>query len=236
MSDVNSGLNSIVASMRTSQTRMEAITTNLSNLSTPGYKKVGTAVRAFQVPGQPDGTLEIVARSQVDFVQGNLQSSSNPYHLALQGPGFFAVEGYDGELFTRRGTFRVDDQGVLQTDEGFAVAWEGRQGRVDPVGEAVTIDGTGVVRQGNENIGTLRVVDFDRPDQLTQIGGGYYQAGRGLRETKTEAVVYQSTIEASNVAGVEELVNMINVQRNFESATQMMKMVDESYKRLNQAR
>jgi len=222
--------------MRTSQTRMEAITTNLSNLSTPGYKKVGTAVRAFQVPGQPAGSHELVTRSQVDFVQGNLQSSSNPYHLGLQGPGFFAVEGMDGELFTRRGTFRVDDQGVLQTDEGFAVAWDGRQGRIDAVGAAVTIDGAGVVRQGNNNIGTLRIVDFDRPDKLAQIGGGYYQANPQTRETKTEAVVYQSTIEASNVAGVEELVNMINVQRSFESATQMMKMVDDSYKRLNQAR
>ncbi|MCA8980867.1 MAG: flagellar hook basal-body protein [Planctomycetes bacterium] len=222
--------------MRTSQTRMEAITTNLSNLSTPGYKKVGTSVRAFQVPGQPVGANELVTRVQVDFVQGNLQASSNPYHLGLQGPGFFAVEGLDGELYTRRGTFRVDDQGVLQTDEGFPIAWQGRGGKIDAVGAPVTIDGSGVVRQGNNNIGTLRIVDFDRPDKLEQIGGGYFQATPETRETPTEAVIYQSTLETSNVAGVEELVNMINVQRSFESATQMMKMVDESYKRLNQAR
>ena len=82
----------------------------------------------------------------------------------------------------------------------------------------------------------LRIVDFDRPDKLEQIGGGYFQATPETRETPTEAVIYQSTLETSNVAGVEELVNMINVQRSFESATQMMKMVDESYKRLNQAR
>jgi len=222
--------------MRASQKRMEAITTNLSNLSTPGYKRVGTAVRAFQVPGQPVGTVEIRSRSQVSFVQGALQDSSNPYYLGLEGPGFFGVEGPEGEMFTRRGTFRVDDQGVLQTDEGFPVAFEGAQGRIDPVGLPVTIDGSGVVRQGDEDLGTLRLVDFERPDKLARVGGGYYVGTREAQETVTEAVVHQGALESSNVTGVEELVSMINVQRSFEAATQMMKLVDESYRRLNQAR
>lgn len=233
---MNSGLYSTVSAMRTAQSRMEAITTNLSNLTTPGYKKVGTSVRAFQVPGQPAGEHNIVAGVRVDFEQGNLESSSSPYHVALMGPGFFAVEGTDGEMFTRRGTFRVDDRGVLQSDEGFPVAWKGLRGRVDPVGLPVTIDGAGVVRQGQNVIGTLKVVDFDSPDRLTRIGGGYFLANGNTRETPTDAVVHQSMLETANVAGVEELVNMINVQRSFESATQMMKMLDQSYQRLNQAR
>jgi flagellar basal body rod protein FlgG len=233
---VNIGLYSGVSSGRAIERRMESVTANLANVDTPGYKRVSTATKAFQVPGGGPGDIELSATSVTDFSQGDLRPSASPFHLALMGQGFFAVEGTDGELYTRRGSFHVDQTGMLLTDEGYPVAWESNPTAIEPTGDLVTVDGSGLVRQGNLEIGRIRFVDFARPERLQTIGGGYFQAGPGTAEQPPDAVVYQHHLEASNVSGIDELVGMITMQRSFESAKSVMQLIDQSYGRLTAAR
>ena len=232
---MDTGLYSGVSALRTAEKRLEAITANLANVDTPGFKRQAGATRAFTVPGV-EGYLEVDTRHRSDFTQGDLKHSSSPYHLALDGRGWFVVEGVTGELYTRRGSFRVDGAGVLQTTEGHPVSWESSGGLIDPHGELVQIDGKGVVRQGKNEVGRLRLADFENDSTLSSIGGGYFTAREGASEIPAQGTVYQGQLEGSNVSSMDELVSMITVQRSFESANRLVQMINRTYERLLQQR
>lgn len=230
------GLNSGVDALRAYERNLDAITANLANLDVPAYKRQGTSTHAFevQVHGETHRTLR--THNTTDFTQGNLEPTGNPFDLALEGDGFFAVETDSGEAYTRNGRFHVDGQGVLQTADGLPVVWEGARGTIDPVGELVTIDESATVRQGGAQIGRLKLVDFARRSALALDGEGNFHAPRGLEPEPAAALVHQATIEASNASSVDELVAMIRVQRGFETATSLIKSIDQSYRRLNAPR
>ena len=233
---MNRGIYSGVSSGRASERRLEAITANLANLDTPAYKRVSTGMKAFRVPGGSMDEHEIVTHSERDFSQGNLEQSANPYDLALMGPGFFTVDGPKGELYTRNGSFRVNQDGVLLTDEGYPVTWEDTPTPIDPTGDLITVDASGQMRQGEAAIGRLKLVDFAAPSKLVSNGGGYFEAARGNPERPSNAVVHQHHTERSNVSSIDELVALISVQRSFEAAKNVMSLLDQSYARLTSPR
>jgi len=232
---MDTGLYNGVSALRTAEKRLEAITANLANVDTPGFKRQAGATQAFTVPAA-EGYLEVDTRHRSDFSQGDLERSSSPYHLAIEGRGWFVVDGVSGELFTRRGNFRVDGTGTLQSAEGNPVAWETTGGLIDPHGDIVQVDGKGVVRQGASEIGRLRVVDFANDEALSSVGGGYYTATESANEIPAEGSVHQGHLESSNVSSMDELVSMITVQRSFESANRLVQMINRTYERLLQQR
>jgi len=233
---VSTGLYSGVEAASASQKRLEAITGNLANLNTPAYKRVSTGTRAFQLPGRGEEHTQLYTFTEKDFTQGDLEPSANQYHVALMGPGFIAIDGPNGDLYTRNGTFHADQDGFLLTEEGYRVSWRGPNDRIEPTGEPVTIDGTGKMMQGQRSIGDINFTDFAEPSRLSPQGGGYFSAPRGLEEQASPATLYQGMLESSNSSGVDELVSLITVQRTFESARNVMQMIDQSYGRLTAAR
>ncbi len=222
--------------MRASERQLDAIAANLANLDSPAYKRQNTVTHAFEVGTGERRHTSIVTQSKIDFSQGEISRSGNPLDFALEGDGFFVVETPSGEAYTRSGSFNLDSQGALLTADGHPVAWDGARGRVDPVGEPVTVDGAGVARQGATQIGTLRLVDFANRDALTLDREGYFHAGRGTARVTPTAIVHQGAIEKSNSSSIDELVAMIRVQRGFESAASLVRSIDQSYRRLNAQR
>lgn len=229
---MNEGLYSGVAAMNASERRLDAVASNLANVSATGFKRRGTAMATFDAVLRGETQRQTGVRETVDQSQGTLQLTGNSYDLALSGPGYFAVEGQRGEMYTRDGRFHTDSKGVLQTADGFPLAWEGARGTIDPTGQDVLIDPEGQVKQGDQPIGRLRVVDFADPSRLSSAGGGYYRAPRGLKEATAKAQVMQGQIEQANVSSVDEMVELIAVQRSYESATRLLSMIDQSYRRL----
>ena len=218
--------------MNAAERRLDAVTSNLANINASGFKRRGTAMASFDAVLRGQSQRQIGMRQTIDDVQGTLQPTENPYDLALVGQGFFAVEGPRGELYTRDGRFQCDANGVLQTAEGFPLAWAGPRGTVDPAGKPVTVDAEGQVAQGEQKIGRLRVVDFRDHSALEALGGGFFRAPRGLGQATSTAQVRQGQLEQSNVSGVDEMIELIAVQRGFESATKVLTMIDQSYRRL----
>ena len=119
---------------------------------------------------------QVGTRTRSTTRQGTLVQSDGQFDLALAGPGFFAVETEGGEAYTRNGQFRIDDSGVLQTLEGYPVAWQGARGTIDPTGLAVLVDPEGRVMQGPDALGQLRIVDFEDAGALSQDRRGFYHA------------------------------------------------------------
>lgn len=233
---MNRGFYQGVASMATYGRRLESLANNLANVNTTGYKGTQSATRSFAVPHAADGRQQLKTTTMIDLSQGELRRTENTFDLALYGPGFFAVESPQGEALTRGGSFRVDAAGVLQTPEGYPVAWDSSSGTIDGTGEAVSIGGDGSVRQGNREIGKLRLVDYTAPDRLRQMDAGYFYAPNNLEEATFTGEVHQGALEASNVSAFTELVEMIQLQRSFQSMSRMIANVKETYDRLARSR
>ena len=232
---MSTGIYSGVSAMRASERRLESITGNLANTSTPAYKRRSAVSHGFEVGTGDRRHLEVATVYNVDFTQGRIERTGNTYDVALMGDGFFAVDGPGGEMYTRNGSFHVDDQGVLLTSEGFPVAMASQIRNVDPFDTPVVIDASGALLQGNNEIARLKVVDFSRRDLLRPDTNGYYQAGPAVQPEPANAEVHQYALESSNASSIDELIAMITVQRAFESASNMMSMLDQSYRELNRA-
>jgi flagellar basal body rod protein FlgG len=233
---MSQGLYEGVAAMHSAERRMEAIASNLANMGVHGFKRRSQATNAFDVVLRGQLQRQVGTRTVVDHGQGTLVQSDGQFDLALAGAGFFAVETEGGEAYTRNGQFRVDDSGVLQTLEGYPVAWQGARGTIDPTGLPVLVDPEGRVMQGEAALGQLRIVDFEDTGALTQDRRGYYHAQARAQEAPHRASVRQGLLEAANVHAVDEMVAMIAAQRAFESATRLMQMIDQTYRRLNSLR
>jgi flagellar basal body rod protein FlgG len=163
-----------------------------------------------------------------------LRRTGNPLDLALDGTGFFVLETEKGPAYTRAGSFHLDEQGVLQSEDGFAVAWSSGSGALKAVGDPIVVDPRGVVRQGTEEVGRLKLVDFEERGRLVRIGSAAWMAPAGVQEQEAEPVVHQGALEQANANSMDELVSMIVAQRHFENGSTVMRTIDQSYKRLNQ--
>ena len=233
---MTSGIYEGVQAMAAAEARLQSVATNLANLDVHGYKRRASATTAFEARLGDRVGRQIATRTVVDHDQGSLTQTGNPFDLALSGKGFFAVETEHGEAYTRNGRFRVDDEGVLQTHAGEPVAWQGARGTVDPLGEDVRVDPEGVVFQGEARVGQLRIANFRAVEMLQPAGDGNFHRARGQQEAAHQAVVRQGFVERANVNAIDEMVSMIAIQRSFESSARLMNMIDQTYRRLTQAR
>lgn len=233
---MNVGLYRTTGAIESAERQLELVSTNLANVSTPGFKRHLGAVQSQLVGVAASGEQGVTTRERIDFSQGVIERTGNPLDLALEGDGFLEVEGPSGPLYTRNGKLRLDPQGNLVTAEGYAVAWEGRAGTFDPAGDAPLVSTDGRVSQGAQQIGRLSLVSFPAQDQLTLTRDGYFLAGPELRRDASTALVHQGALEGSNANGVSELISMVTVQRSHEMAANILRQVDQSYRRLHQGR
>ena len=229
---VNVGLYRSAVAMAAQQRRLDSISANLANVGTVGFKRGVTASHEVEVE-RPRGRVRgVTTLARVDFAQGNLQRTGREHDLALYGDGFFAIESPDGEVYTRDGSFHMSEAGVLVTEHGFSVAWDELNGAIDPVGLPLVVDEGGNVRQGNQNIGRLRVVGFPDTGVLSKDGLGFWTAPPAVQPAATDARVHQYSLEDANANGMEEMVEMIGVQRSFEVVARVFEAIDDTYERL----
>ncbi len=233
---MENGLQSGVQALGASQKRMENIAANLANLQAPGYKRLNSFTHVIESVRQGQKSTSIETESDIDFSQGLVEHTGNPFDMALDGDGFFTLETPTGEAYTRNGRFHLDAQGTLLNEDGHQVVWEGGQGRFQPAGPEVSVDPSGVVRQGKIAVGRLKLTDFADRTQLLIDGKGYFHATPRTAPLTATAEVRGQSLEHSNAESIDELVSMIRVQRSFESATKLISSIDQSYKRLNAPR
>ena len=244
------------------QTNMDVISNNLANVSTNGFKR-GRAVfedllyqtlrqtgaqssQQTQLPtGLQLGTgVRPVATERI-FTQGNLQLTSNPLDMAINGQGFFQVLLPDGTTaYTRDGQFHSDSQGALVTSGGYHVQ-PAITIPANSLSVTVARDGTvSVTRAGSTTpttVGTIQLVNFVNAAGLQSMGENMYleTAASGTANTNTPGtnglgLLQQGYVETSNVNVVEELVNMIQTQRAYEINSKSIQTADQMLQRLAQ--
>ncbi len=177
------------------------------------------------------GTMNAGVKFQkvvTDFTQGPLVETGGVFDLALNGSGFFKVQGDDGDIYyTRDGSFTVNANGELVTMDGRQVL--GLGGAIIINGEDVTITRDGQIMVDGVNAGTLDIVNIDNKEFLRKIGDNYYGMldDEVAEEIPFEGEVLQGYLEDSNVDSIKEMVEMITLLRNFEAGQKAIRIQDE---------
>ena len=207
------------------------VANNLANVNTTGFKR---DVMFFEVLKKNE-TPEVQMKVETDFSQGPLRQTNNPLDLAISGRGFFTIDTGDGEAYTREGHFTVDEGGILKTSDGNPVL--GRGGWINlsidgiKVGE-VTINTRGEIFMGDELIDTLKITDFDSYSDLKKAGGNLFVAGENVIPRELEdPVILQGKLEGSNVNPVREMIDLIEIQRQFESSQRAVRTIDSALRK-----
>lgn len=221
--------------------RMEVIANNLANANTTGFKKDDMFVAMMNDPGVApharagELTTRLNVERTVNFTPGSLNQTSNPLDLALESDGWFVVQAKEGERFTRNGNFTLSLDGTLTTREGLPVL--GADGPIkfpEPhkaVLDGISITQTGAVSVGKKELGTLRVVAISDERQLRKAGDSLFRLPKDSDVTIEEhelPVVRQGFLEESNVNGIEEMIQMIEITRHFESNQKAIASQDTS--------
>lgn len=220
--------------MANAELRVGSIAANLANVSTPGYKRVQSALQRFEVPGEDGRSARtaLVPAQTTSFAQGIVKNTGRDLDFALRGDGFFVLDGEEGETLTRNGVFLISDQGELVSDEGTPVAWQTRSGQLDP-SVSLTVSGEGEVLQGERVIGKLALRAYKDTSLLEPTGNGDFKIPFELEELTPDVLVIQSALEGSNSVAIDQLVNMITAQRSYERSAQVVKTISENYQRLS---
>ncbi len=248
--------------MEGQQAKLDAISNNLANVGTNGYKRggvlfedlmyqtlrpAGAAVaEQAQLPtGLQVGLGVKVAASVRNFSQGSMQQTGNPLDVAIKGNGFFQVQMPDGTTaYTRDGAFQVDATGAMVTSSGYTLL----PGITVPAGATsvnVAEDGTVTAYIGGQTapqtLGQLQLASFINPAGLESKGGNLYGEtvasggpNAGAPGAAGLGTLQRGFVEGSNVNVVEELVSMIATQRAYELNSKAIQTSDQMLQKLGQ--
>lgn len=235
---------------------------NLANVNTVGYKRgslrfkdvMQSAVYSQEGSILRNGTTrylgDLSAGSQSlqyvhDFSQGALQKTGNKYDVAIEGDGFFKLQDVNGNIsYTRNGSFVVDSQDYLVTNQGeYVLDVNNRRIRMIPedfdpelfrdrmeivIGESGNIE----INSYNQKVPlqTIGIFDFSDKEDLFEVGDTKFiprdiANNPELRAEKFS--VQQGMLELSNSNVIREMINTINTSRNYESLTKIVSTNNE---------
>jgi flagellar basal-body rod protein FlgG len=257
-------LNTAATGMQAQQTNLDVISNNLANISTNGFKKSRAEFEDLMYqtqkePGQATGLNSIsptgvqtglgvkTGAVQKDFTHGSSIVTKNPFDIQIEGSGFFQLQTPDGQVgYTRDGAFKRDPTGKLIDRNGNVLQPEIT---IPADAAGVDISSTGEVKiiqnlnDPPQVVGQIDIVNFVNPAGLRSIGknlfvqtsasGQAITARPGLQGT---GYLAQGQIEGSNVNIAEEMVNMIQAQRSYETNSKAIQAADQMLQTLNNLR
>ncbi len=257
-------LNIAATGLAAQQIHVDTISHNLANMTTTGYKAerpefqdlLYQDLRRAGSNSTDQGTIlpvgvqiglgvktGAIARNTG---QGTVQATENPLDVAMQGKGYFQIELPDGTTaYTRDGAFKLSDQGIIVTRDGFTV-----QPAITVPDDAVSlsINQSGeveVIVQGQTDpqlLGQFEIASFINPAGLNATGDNLFletaASGNPILGTPAEdgiGSILQGYLENSNVNPVSEITELIVAQRAYEMNTKVLTASDEMLQNLNQS-
>lgn len=233
------------------QTRIDAISNNISNVNTTAYKQQRVSFedlfyRPVLAPTGLVGPLQggligqgtAVSRTDTIFTPGDLQKTGNTLDVAIKGDGFLEVQLADGtRAYTRLGSLALNSNGQLTTQSGLLLS---SQLTVPPDATNVQIAENGQVTAtlaGQSQpavLGQLELSNFINPNGLQPLGGGLYAATDSSGQAYSAApgqeglgTLEQGYLEASNVDLTSQLVDLVVAQQAYQISSKVVQVSDQ---------
>ncbi len=248
--DMLRGLTTSMYGLLSQEIRLEAISNNLANVNTAGYKKQVASFQnniSFQnalldaskvVPESPSAKstkpltpesvmTQVSVSIQSDDSPGFLQTTGSQNDIAISGNGFFSIQTQNGEKYSRSGAFFINSEGKLSTANGDLVL--GTNGPIDiPKDNKFIVTTNGTILSNGKEVAKLKIVTID-PAQVKRDGLSLVDAGGTATTVDPETAgisIQQGVIEQSNVNAVAEMMQMILVTRLFEANQKVIQVQD----------
>lgn len=219
--------------MNNAAQQLDIVSQNMANANTNGYMREIAVNRAFsnyldtevtqfstQLPAIPE------TQNVVDFSHGALRKTDNPLDFAIEGDGFFEVLAGNQKLYSRHGSFSINEQGQLINSSGMVL--NGNEGPLLLTSGDVEINSMGEVYQGQDFMGRIKLVSIIEPQMMTKQGNGLFAIKEvGLIAQDEVSRVRQGYVESSNVKAVSEMVNMMTLMRSFEANAKVISSYDD---------
>lgn len=240
------GIYAAASAMITETRLLEATSRNVAHAQTPGYRREGALRVGFSEVLASEGRGKAIAGdggagvlpngSYFSFTDGPREPTQAPYDLALAGDGFFTVRDAGGKTWlTRGGNFQVDTQNRLTTREGHLVLGQGGPITIPEDAQKVVIDQSGTITLENQTtagvvsatLDRLRVATVAKPQAMLPSNGIYFDPS-GQPLTDAPASVHQGELERGNVNPVDELVQLVALQRRYDAAQRAISEQDRT--------
>jgi len=230
------GYYSAATGMNAALNNQDILAENLAHAPVPGYRRQGLAFESYVQPpptptqGKPSAPLHgaRVAQHATSFTPGPMQHTGNPLECAIQGEGFFVLEGPQGPLYTRNGQFQINAEGQLVSHSGYAVRGSGGPLRIPQNAANIRISQDGTVSADNTQIGQLSYVTFNDPSKLVRTGTTLFHAPEGVSSQAATASIRQGYREGSNVDVVREMVQMVVGMRQYDASAKALRSLSDA--------
>jgi flagellar basal-body rod protein FlgG len=237
------GLYSAAAGMSAQQEQMNAISNDLANVSTSGYKAERVAFNDLLYnPVKLAGTdttagagavAKTIGRSEA---QGTLQETGNPLDLAIEGEGYFQVTRANGKVaLTRNGSFAIDASGTLVNSEGNRLSPPIKL----PAGAAgnLSVAPDGTVFSGAKKLGQIKLVTVTSPEHMLADGGSEFTpTAQSGAARAASGKIHQGALEGSNVNIAHEMALMVSTQRDYQLTSTAIQTESQMMSIANQLR
>lgn len=210
---------------------------NLANAQTNGFKAQLEQARAMPAFGEglPTRVFSMTESPTNNYDGGPMITTDRPLDIAVQGDGWFSVQTEQGEeAYTRSGGFTMSADGALLDPKGNIVMGENGPLFLPVPLSNITVADDGAISarlQGApeteiEEVGRLKLVNPPY-DQMQRRTDGLFELKSGeLAEQDIAVNVRSGMLEGSNVNAIDEMVNMISLQRHYEIQVKLMKKAD----------
>ena len=229
------GLYSAAAGMAAQQQRIDAVSNDIANVSTTGYKRTRLSFRDLAYAAQSTGSdvragagaaTAWASRSQT---AGSIEETGQPFDVAIVGDGYLQIRRPDGQVgLTRSGSLRMDADRQLVTVNGDRLV-PPVDIPADVAAGDVSIGPDGAITApGGRALGKITLRDVPAPAGLQDIGGSVSvptQASGAVRNAT--GTLQQGALERSNVDMAEAMTNLVEAQRGFSMASKALQMQDQ---------
>jgi flagellar basal-body rod protein FlgG len=242
--------------MAAQETNVSVIANNIANVNTTAFR--GSRAEFTDLIYQPERLAGVSSRGQNNTIpegamlglgvrtaairplqiQGSLTNTGNNLDLAIQGRGWFQIQGPNGEtLYTRAGAFSTNATGQIVTPDGFVLT----PPMIIPINATnISVSQTGLVsvtvagQTAPQQVGQLTIANFANDGGLTPLGGNLFQQSEasgqpvaGVPGDTSFGLISQGYLEASNVDPVQQITNLITAQRAYEMNSKVIQAADQ---------
>lgn len=211
---------------------------NLANVATTGFKSEMQHFlhKDVQGAGLPTRSYSVSAKTGINFDEGTHAHTGRDLDVAIKGKGFMAVQSATGEeAYTRAGSLQINANGLLTTSSGDIVLGNGGPISLPPASKIeIGKDGTISVLPTGQQSSALAVIDrikLVKPDEnkLVKHDDGLFHLEDGsIADAVADVTLVSGYLEGSNVNIIDAMVNMIELSRNYELQSKMMKSAKEN--------
>jgi flagellar hook protein FlgE len=257
-----------ISGLKTHQVMLDVTANDIANVNTIGYKSARATFKdslsqlqrgSSGAGGGTGGSnaAQVGLGTQLGSIDnlmssGSLQSTGNPYDVAITGNGFFRVAtsaatppaaNPAATEYTRAGNFTTNTAGYLMTQDGYYVQGRTAAGAdtllqlppgstnqaIGPNGEVSYVDAAGA----RQTAGFISLATFNNAAGLERSGSNRWlqSSNSGAATIGTPSAsfgfVTAGTVEMSNVDLAQAFTNMITAQRGFQANSRVISTADE---------